>query len=187
MRLKIFVYIFVIQILLSCSSRPTPIPDRVFDMPELKDHYQALMQEAQSWSPDAYLHEIYIPIGQKSSVLEAEFYSPTENNQSLEISIDVDGKLTKRKFRYELGVLQQTPILRNEWEVGSQDALRILIGENKDSIQSLDAICGSLVLTRVKSLPNQPLLWILNYSDCSVLTYNHSYLDPITGKVVMPK
>jgi hypothetical protein len=187
MKLKIFVCLLMIQILSSCSAKSTPAPNITFDVPELNDYYQMLMEEAKAWSPDAYLHEVYISIGQKSSVLEAEFYSSTEGNQSLSLSIDLNGKLSKQKYRYELGAPQQTPILPNEWKIGSQDALKKLIEENNASIQALSAVCGSLVLTRVTSLPDQPLLWILNYSDCSVLNYDHSYLDPITGIVIKSK
>ncbi len=187
MKMKIAICLLVFQLLVSCSSNPTQIPNSTFDIPELEEYYEPLMKEAQTWSPDAYLYKVIIPIGQKSWVLSASLYSSAKDDQGLQILLDQSGKFTQRRFQYESGVLQQEPILRDQWEIGSRDALSGLVSENIDSIQSLGEVCGSLVLVRVASLPDQPLVWILNYNDCALpLSNTQSYLDPVTGNPIKP-
>jgi hypothetical protein len=186
MRIKTVFYFCIMLLLLSCSSSPTPINSEILQIPELIEHYDAILKEAQIWSLDAYLYKVYIPIGQQSWELIASFYSTTITDQSLQILLDSSGVLKTQRFK-ELGVIEKDPILPTQWSVGSRDALTMLMSENENAIQSLNNVCGSLVLVHASSLSGRPLVWILNYNECAIpLKNTQSFLDPLTGKVMQP-
>lgn len=180
--------LLLVLLFCSCSSSSqVPTSNPSFEIPELKEYYEPLMNEGLKWAPDASMYLIEIPIGWKSWMLSANFYSPTKNDESLEVLLGLDGKFVSRRFRQERGVLQQDPILSTQWKIGSQEALNILLEENNKTIQTINEICGSLILGRGSTLPEHPLLWILYYNDCgSPLDTNHSYLDPIKGLIILP-
>ena len=186
MKTKIILSLLLILIFSSCSSSmPVRTSDPTIKIPELKEYYESLMDEGRKWSPDAYMYLVEIPIGWKTWTLSAAFYSPSKNDESLQVLLEPDGQLTNQRFRQERGVLQQDPILSSQWQIGSQDALNILMNENIDTIQTYTEVCGSLILGRGSTLPDRPLLWILYYHDCrSPLDMYHSYLDPKSGIII---
>lgn len=174
-------------LLVSCLDKTTPTAVLVPEIPEFKDHYEDLTLQAQAWANDAYLNKVVIPLGHQSWSLSASFSSSTKTNEELEILIEPSGEFEQRIFQYPLDDVIEQPILRKEWEIGSREALSELISKNIESIQNFSKLCGSLVLVRTRSLPEQPLVWMLNFNDCLLpLSNSQSYLDPINGIIINP-
>lgn len=186
MKTKILLFLLVVQILVSCSPTQKTTPDLTSEIPEFKEYFETLTKQSTEWEPDAYMYMVDIPIGRKNWMLSASFYSPTNNRESLEVLLELDGNLSIRKYGHEFGILQQEPILISQLEIGSRDALKILFAENTSSITALTEVCGSLILGRGSTIPNRPLLWILYYNECGSPFQSHSYLNPLTGKIVIP-
>ena len=186
MKRKILYCLFSFIILTSCSLNQDSKDRFEFDIPKLKEYYDPLMKDAQKWSPDAYLYFVDIPFGERIPwLLSASFYSPTKNDESLQVILDLQSKLVSRRFSLP-DVLQKEPILLSQWEIDSQDALSILISYDTVSMDVITNLCGSLVLRRESTLPNRPLVWVLYYHECGWLFTEHLYLDPISGQVIEP-
>jgi len=187
MKLKILCYLVVVLILISCSSNNDNSDTSTVEIPELKEYYEPLMKEAQKWSPDAYLYAVDFSIaGKKPWILAADFYSPSKEHESIEVLLNLQNKYSSRVFSHQIKILQQEPILPSQWKIDSQEALNMLLSENKDLINKMAELCGSLKFDRRPTLPDQPLVWWLTYYECGSPASNFSYLDPITGKVIVP-
>jgi hypothetical protein len=95
-------------------------------------------------------------------------------------------KISQRKLSHQYEIFLDDPILPVNWKIDSQDALRILLSENQNTIDSIDALCGSLKLSRVSILPNRPLVWWLTYYECGTPDAHYAYMDPLTGEIITP-
>jgi hypothetical protein len=178
-------YLLCVLLLISCSSSPKK-PIENISVPELKEHYAPLLKEAQKWAADAYLYSVDIPIGKKPWLLYADFYSATKNNESLAVTLDLQGRISGQVFSQQLDVVQKEPILLSQWKVDSQEALETLISANKDAINAIKNLCGSIMLTRASPFPEKPLVWNFQPRECGSPDGNTYYLDPMTGKVLSP-
>lgn len=187
MKLKTLCYLLGVLILISCSSNKESKQRSEIEILELKEYYEPLMKVAQKWAPDAYLYAVDISVGEKKPwILAADFYSPSKEFESLSVVLDLQNEYSSRKFSQQPKILQQQPILPPQLKIDSQEALSILIAENMNSINNISELCGSLKLDRRPTLPNRPLVWWLTYYECGSPAGNYSYLDPITGKVIVP-
>src|SRR5512147_1722358 len=111
MKPKLAYSLIIFLLLISCSPNTNNINVNEFEIPELIEYYDAIIKEAEKWSPDAYLYIVSIPFGKRPWLLTAGFYSPTKDNESLEIQINLDGKIIQNRFLHEFGVVQEEPIL----------------------------------------------------------------------------
>jgi len=187
MKLKTLCYLLGVLILISCSSNNESRQKSEIEILELKEYYASLMKEAQIWASDAYLYEVDIEIGAKKPwALSAGFYSPSKDYESFEVLLNLQNRYSSRVFSHQRKILQQEPILPSLWKIDSQEALNILLLENEDSINNITELCGSLKLDRRPTLPKRPLVWWLTYYECGSPAGNYSYLDPITGKIIVP-
>jgi hypothetical protein len=187
MKYKVLLLITIIFIILTSCSPDTSInkisPDNI-EIPSLKEYYEILVAEARKWSPDAYLREVDIPIGKKDWAMSADFYSPTNDKQSLTVIVSIESNLSSRIFGYTVNVPQSKPVLFSDWKIDSQDALEILMHEHTDYFASVSNPCGSIKLSRMSYLPDNPLLWVLSYYECGSPTSNYLYLDATSGVVI---
>ncbi|MEJ5202296.1 MAG: hypothetical protein WHV66_08680 [Anaerolineales bacterium] len=184
MKTKILCCLLIVLLLIACTS---PTTRSSIEIPKLADYYETLMVEAQKWSADAYLYSVDFAVGEKKPwVLSAGFYSPTHDRESLEVILDLQMKISQRRFSHQYEILLDEPILPAQWEIDSQDALKILLSENQNTIDSIDVLCGSLKLSRVSILPNRPLVWWLTYYECGTTDAHYAYMDPLTGEIITP-
>lgn len=188
MRKSFIFYFVIIVLLLSCSPNQTPIVEdkENYKIPELMKYYESLELEAQKWSSDAYLYEVDIPIGKKTTLLTASFNSPTRTKESIQVVLDLQSRLSVQKFRQDLEILQEEPITPSKFKIDSQEALNILVEKNQNSIDTIKEMCGSLKLSRLSTLPDRPITWVFLYRECGSVKSDHSYLDPITGTIFEP-
>lgn len=185
MNFKIAHYFILFFLLISCSPR-REINVNEYEIPELIEYYDSIVQEAKQWSSDAYLWNVAIPFGKRPWLLEADFLSRTKNNEQMVVSIDLQGKLTHDIYKHDSEVLQMEPILRSNWRIGSQEAFRILVSENIEAIGRINNLCGSLMLNRASPLRGRPLVWKIIPYECGMPSGESFFLNPVSGTVLVP-
>lgn len=179
----------IIALLASCNSAPPPATVETVNVLSLKEYYPKLLAEAQKWRSDAYLDYASISLYQKSSVvISSNFFSLTEDHQSIGVDLLRDGTLSSQYFTYK-SIYPHRVIEDEDWKIDSQEALnRMLDQDGINLLKSGNAVCSYINLTRLVSRDKQPLVWILMLSDCDGANSRKFYLDPITGlRLDLPK
>lgn len=172
----------MVVLLAACNSAIPPATVETVNVLSLKEYYPKLLAEAQKWRSDAYLDHAEINLYQQSSVvISSNFFSLTEDHQSIGVDVLRDGALSIQYFTYKL-IYPRKAIEDEDWRIDSQEALNLMLDQDGiNLLTSGNAICSYIKLTRLESRDEQPLVWILMLSDCDGTNSRKFYLDPITG------
>lgn len=181
--------VIMIVLLAACNFATSPATVETVDVLSLKEYYPRLLAEAQKWRSDAYLDYARISLYQQSSiVIKSNFFSLTEDHQSVGVDLLPDGTLSVQYFTYDESIYRYEAIYPHkaiedkDWEIDSQEALNLMLDQDGiNLLKSGNAVCSYIKLTRFVSRDEQPLVWILMLSDCDGANSRKFYLDPITG------
>ncbi len=177
--------LLVLSIIVGCNQTQQEIPIEI-TVPSLQQNYKILLDEAKRWERDAYLSEVDINLFPETKVyaIYAEFYSPSQENESFGVYLTHDGKLGTDTFFYEHGVYHHEPISLDDWTLDSQDILDFITeADMRRTLVSGNATCSRARLWRILALENQPLAWIISVSNCK--NYKEViFLDPNTGAML---
>jgi hypothetical protein len=174
--------ILLTVLLTACNSAIPPATVETINTISLKEYYPKLLAEAQKWRSDAYLDHARISLYQQGSdVISSNFFSLTEDHQSIGVYLLRDGTLSVQYFTYE-SIYPRKAIEDEDWKIDSQEALNLMLDQDGvNLIKSGNAVCSYLKLERFLPLDEQPVVWVLHLSDCSGTNTRSFYLDPITG------
>ncbi len=190
---QVFGTIILLILLLSGCSSATSISEEQLTIPSLREHYPALLAEAQKWQPDAHLSSVLTFIRldthtQKTNLwISAYFDSPSKDFEGIDISISQDGILTKEIMEYKVLIPRyDVPITEDDWQIDSQEALDIYLQEKnvRRFIDSVDNFCGDMTLERFLLIEGQPVMWGLSLSECFDLGSEfYLYMDASSGEI----
>jgi hypothetical protein len=174
----------VIFIVIGCTSSK---PDIAIEIPSFRDYYPVLLKEAQEWRPDAYLDDARIflfPKSSDSSVISASFQSPSKDLEMLGVDLYQDGTIASKVFTQQYPIYQHKPITEKDWKIDSQEAVEYLLEKSGRRSLSPDRnACSFIILERVLSSSEQPVIWSLSLWDCWD-NAQHFYLDANSAKIL---
>jgi hypothetical protein len=156
----------------------------------LRESLPALVDAASLWRADAYLAGAQVALRDGypgPRLIDAEFNSPTENDESLWVKLDKDGTVTTEVVPHTVAVIQIEPITNEDWALGSPEALESALDEEaRRFLEDLPEInCSFLSLERDARTAGSPVVWRLTLMDCLGRSpVQHTILDAITGDVI---
>lgn len=155
----------------------------------LEENIGKLQEKANEWDADAYLQRVYIPIRLNGENVSREliitfFQSPSKDHESLIVYLDPDGDIETKKVNSQKPIYHVYPITKQEWQIDSQEALNLLLDEDKTRLLKQSQLNCSELRLEHKDPRENSVVWILSIWDCGPdMSSEHYYLDPNTGEV----
>jgi hypothetical protein len=194
MKYKILIAVllaFFLTLLTACNgTEETTISSNSIYVISLRENLELLEVEARTWQSDAYLAwaDMYIrdSYPENARVINAQFYSPSKEFESLAVEMSINGTISKEKVEHSIPVDQQQLITLDDWTIDSQEALDLMLDqEGVRFIQNKGAEqCSFLILERRRADPERPVVWRLTLMECFGDFVEHTLLDPITGEIL---
>src|SRR3990172_33694 len=179
-------------ILLSACSTSHSTRSTSASIISLKENLPTLQDRARDWNSDAYLTDVDIPIQTKTArlwLISASFQSPSEEYESLLVTLELDGRVTVSRVEHKNPVNHEQRIDDGDLRIDSVEALDMMLDSNElRFLQTHDPQCSSLDLKRDLARQDyHPVVWIVSLWDCSVQSdENYTFLDALTGEVIPP-
>ena len=167
------------------TSEPT-----VISVISLRENLPEMEKEAKKWRNDAYLVWLEIPIRSDLSgnplLIAAAFNSPEMEFEGVLVDLTADGSITLERIEQSVPVYQQTPITEDDWEIGSQEALDLMLDQEglEFLLNNPESQSSFITLERTLSDPEQPLVWRLTLTKFLGETTRYIRLDPKTGEIL---
>jgi hypothetical protein len=148
-----------------------------------REYFPLLLDQAQLWEDDVYLDYLRIDLSPSPFLMVAHFQSSLKPYESLGVNLLLDGTITTEKYSYDIPLHGHEPISESDWLIDSQDALNMILEEiNYSDIDFSQEHGNCLRLERFLATISQPVIWHLVYDFGP--SYEHYYLDPITGELL---
>lgn len=172
---------------LAGCSRASSLPVTVHS---LRESLPALADAAARWRADAYLASAQISLRTEGSgmhLIDAEFNSPTEDDESLWVKLEQDGTVATEVIPHTVPVIQVEPITSEDWILDSAEALERALDEDGRRFleEHAGTACSFLSLERDPRSPGRPVVWRLSLGECLNPEWSQdTVIDSITGEVI---
>ncbi len=156
----------------------------------LRENLPLLEEAALNWKQDSYLVQAEVELlsgDSQRSLIVAGFQSPSQESESLMVTLDQGGSIVTERVPHTVPVRQTEPILNEHWELDTTDALNKALSEEGRIylIQNADSQCSRLVLYRNVRKPGEPVEWSLSLSGCLLeRLFQRTTIDPNTGEIL---
>lgn len=176
----------LISLLAACNGGRTSF----VEVASLRDNLPKLEVEAMAWQQDAYLEFAHLALltgDFEPSPIIAQFVSPSNPQQSLLVSLGVDGEVTTEPVTQTTQQTLTKPISDRDWLLDSPEIIDRAL--NPQALQFLedhaDSQCSFMVLERDNTLADAPLYWRITINECvGDAGLPTIVLDPNTGEIV---
>ncbi len=146
-------------------------------------------QFAQDWQEDAFLYKATLYFHNNPyRYLEAEYFSPKKPATYLVVWIDHEGNMYRETYSHRGDTVY--PITETDWEIDSQEALRVFSTDDDlrfciNKADNSSPLFEDEKLLRLRNSPeNNFVLWEIYFSDCHYYKEKEFAINALTGEKV---
>lgn len=194
---RLIKYIVLMAILMTsgCStdsepSPTSPLEPSEIEVPAAKLHWEEVREIAQEWDSGAFVYEVVVNLPLAGEIDETAFFqyyiqSPNQENAYLRIYCD-EIHCMSTELSNPSGVFLCKPILREDFEVDSDQVFRMILGLEKRDLISQEGVRTYLTLTRQYegACQREQVVWIVQHLDAKSSKIYTIVIDASTGKII---
>jgi len=183
------VYLAFVLLTAGCNSNDQP-DNRVVS---LKENIKVLEETARLWRQDSYLDFAHLAVlsGEfEPSPIRAHFVSPSTLQQSMLVTVEVDGTISTEIVEHTIPVTPAQPITLDDWHLDSPEALEVSL--DADARRFLESNignqCSFMVLERDSPTSVETVVWRMTFTGCLLEpTFQTTIVDANSGEILRRK
>jgi len=153
----------------------------------LREALPELSLAAMEWRADAYLVDAQLPLssfGSHRPQVSAGFQSPTEDGESLLVTLHWDDSISTETIAHTIPVIQIPPIDLDKSMMDSGEAFEAAVDFAGGPSSLSGRGCSFLILERYRAEENLPVIWRLTLGDCDSSATEYIRIDATSGALL---